>query len=249
MPEPEPELVLVAALAFALGGVVKGTVGLGLPTIGIALLATLVGLRDAIAITIVPLLITNLVQVWQGGSAKRLILRFGWLNAVAAIGLWIGTEILWSVDPRWLQVMLGCLLIFNAGLQFTRFAPRVPPRYEAGMTVPIGLTSGLVGGMTGSQGIVIALYLSALNLTKDEYVQAVGLSFFLTGLVWFAAIAAQGAITVGSLSASGVGLAAALIGMSLGRSIRDRLPTKRFRQAVFVILGLLGANLIRVALG
>ena len=102
--------------------------------------------------------------------------------------------------------------------------------------------------MTGSQGIVIAMYLSALNLTKDQYVQVVGLSFFLTGLVWMVAIGAQGAFTVSSLTASALGLVTALVAMAGGRAVRDRLPQERFRQVVFVILGLLGANLIRRAL-
>lgn len=241
-------LLILSAFAFALGGAVKGTVGLGLPTIAIALLATVVGLREAVVITIIPLVVTNLVQVVQGGSPIELLKRFGVLNIVASIGLWIGTEILWSVDPRWLQMALGCVLIVNAVLQFTEFAPRVRQGRERVLAAPVGLISGLVGGTTGSQGIVIAMYLSALDLTKDQYVQGIGLSFFLTGLVWMVAIGSQGAFTTESLAASGVGLAVALIAMAGGRAVRDRLPQKRFRQAVFVVLGILGANLIRRAL-
>jgi hypothetical protein len=241
-------LLALAAIAFALGGAVKGAVGLGLPTIAIALLATFVGLREAIAITIIPLVATNLVQVIQGGSPLALVKRFGVLNATAAAGLWVGTEILWAVDPRWLQIALGCVLILNATLQFTRFAPRIPAVREKVLSVPVGMVSGLVGGMTGSQGIVIAMYLSALDLSKDQYVQGIGLSFFLTGLVWMVAIGSQGAFTAPSLSASALGLVIALITMAAGRAVRDRLPQERFRQAVFVILGLLGANLIRRAI-
>ena len=244
----DPSLLMLAAFAFALGGLVKGTVGLGLPTIAIALLATFIGLREAIAITIIPLVATNLVQVIQGGSPLALVKRFGVLNATAAIGLWIGTEILWAVDPRWLQIALGCVLIFNAALQFSRFALRILQTREKVLSVPVGMVSGLVCGMTGSQGIVIAMYLSALNLTKDQYVQGVGLSFFLTGLVWMVAIGAQGAFTVSSLTASALGLVTALVAMAGGRAVRDRLPQERFRQVVFVILGLLGVNLIRLAL-
>src|SRR3546814_11856595 len=78
----------------------------------------------------------------------------------------------------------------------TRGMPVVPRSLEAALAVPVGLVSGVVGGMTGSQGIVIAIYLASLNLTRDEYVQGTGLSFLLTGVVWVAAIAANGGITV-----------------------------------------------------
>ena len=76
----DPSLLMLAALAFVLGGLVKGTVGLGLPTIAIALLATFIGLREAIAITIIPLVATNLVQVIQGGSPLALVKLFKLLD-------------------------------------------------------------------------------------------------------------------------------------------------------------------------
>src|SRR3546814_853593 len=129
----------------------------------------------------------------------------------------------------------------------TRGMPVVPRSLEAALAVPVGLVSGVVGGMTGSQGIVIAIYLASLNLTRDEYVQGTGLSFLLTGVVWVAAIAANGGITVTTIPLSLVALAAALATMAVGTRLRHRLPQARFRQAVFLAMALIGANLIRKA--
>lgn len=244
---PDPSLVLLVAFAFAIGGGVKGIVGLGLPTIAMAILANVVSLRTAIGILIIPLLISNLWQIIQVGAIGSLALRFGLLNAAAAIGLWIGTEILFSVDPRWMQVALGTLLIANAGMQVLGGMPVIPRRHETALSVPVGLASGIIGGMTGSQGIVIAVYLASLNLTRDEYVQGIGLSFFLTGLVWVAAIWVNGGITAETLPLSAVALVAALAAMAIGTRIRAHLPQARFRQAVFIAMALMGANLIRKA--
>ena len=139
------------------------------------------------------------------------------------------------------------LLVLNAGLQVLGGMPVVPRPREAALSVPVGLVSGLIGGMTGSQGIVIAVYLASLNLTRDEYVQGVGLSFFLTGVVWAAAIAANGGITVQTLPLSALALAVALAAMAVGTRLRRHLPQARFRQAVFAAMALMGANLIRRA--
>lgn len=247
LPLPELTLVLLVAFAFAVGGGVKGIVGLGLPTIAMAILANVVSLRTAVGILIIPLLISNLWQIVQVGAVGTLARRFGLLNASAAAGLWIGTEILFSVDPKWMQVALGCLLIGNAGMQVLGGMPVIPRRHELALSVPVGLISGVIGGMTGSQGIVIAVYLASLNLTRDEYVQGVGLSFFLTGLVWVVAIWANGGITLETLPLSAVALVAALAAMAIGTRIRTHLPQARFRQAVFIAMALMGANLIRKA--
>lgn len=241
---PELSLALLVAFAFAVGGGVKGIVGLGLPTIAMAILANVVSLRTAVAILIVPLLVSNLWQVVQVGAVGTLAKRFGLLNAAAGAGLWIGTEILFSVDPRWMQVALGVLLIANAGMQVLGNMPIIPRRHETALSVPVGLVSGIIGGMTGSQGIVIAVYLASLNLTRDEYVQGIGLSFFLTGLIWVVAIWANGGITSETLPLSALALVAALAAMAIGTRIRRHLPQARFRQAVFIAMALMGANLI-----
>lgn len=241
---PELSLALLVAFAFAVGGGVKGIVGLGLPTIAMAILANVISLRTAVAVLIIPLLVSNLWQVVQVGAVGTLAKRFGLLNAAAAVGLWIGTEILFSVDPRWMQVALGVLLIANAGMQVLGRIPMIPRRRELGLSIPVGLVSGIVGGMTGSQGIVIAVYLASLDLTRDEYVQGIGLSFFLTGLVWVAAIWANGGITGETLPLSAIALVAALAAMAIGTRIRRHLPQARFRQAVFVAMAVMGANLI-----
>ncbi len=244
---PDPGLLLLVVLAFAVAGAIKGVVGLGLPTISAAIMASVVDLRTAVGILIIPLLVTNLWQVIQVGAMGALARRFGVLNAAAAVGLWFGTEILFAVDPRWMQLGLGCLLIANALFQVLGTIPVVPRRSEAALAVPVGLVSGIIGGMTGSQGIVIAVYLASLSLTRDEYVQGIGLSFFLTGLVWVVAIAANGGITQETLPLSLAALAAALAAMALGTRVRRFLPQTRFRQAVFLAMVPMGVNLIRKA--
>ncbi|MEQ8394331.1 sulfite exporter TauE/SafE family protein [Thalassobaculum sp.] len=244
---PELDLIILVAIAFAVAGGIKGVVGLGLPTISAAIMASVIDLRVAVGILIIPLLVTNLWQVVQVGAVGTLVRRFGVLNMAAGAGLWIGTEILFAVDPRWMQMGLGVLLILNAVLQVTGGIPVIPRAREATLSVPVGLVSGIIGGMTGSQGIVIAVYLASLNLTRDEYVQGVGLSFFLTGIVWVVAIAAKGGITVETLPLSLLALAVALAAMAVGTRVRHRLPQARFRQAVFIIMALMGANLLRRA--
>jgi acyl CoA:acetate/3-ketoacid CoA transferase beta subunit len=83
----DPSLVLLIAAAFALAGGIKGIVGLGLPTISAALMASVIDLRTAIGILIIPLLVTNLWQVVQVGAMGALARRFGVLNAAASVGL------------------------------------------------------------------------------------------------------------------------------------------------------------------
>ena len=60
------ELIIYVLFVYILAGFVKGVVGVGLPTISLAMLATVLGLKDAMLILLAPSLITNLVQALAG---------------------------------------------------------------------------------------------------------------------------------------------------------------------------------------
>ena len=67
------ELSLIAAI-FLLAGLVKGTIGLGLPTVSMGLLGLLMAPAQAAAMLLVPSLVTNVWQLLAGP-------RFGFLLA------------------------------------------------------------------------------------------------------------------------------------------------------------------------
>ena len=72
----EPLLILIAA-AFLLAGFVKGVIGLGLPTVSMGLLAVTMPPSRALAIVIVPAIVTNIWQTF-GGPYLRDIVRRLW---------------------------------------------------------------------------------------------------------------------------------------------------------------------------
>ncbi len=66
------------SLVFLAGGIVKGCIGLGLPTIGIGLMALWLPFEQAMGILILPTVITN---IWQAffGSALFVVVRRLWV--------------------------------------------------------------------------------------------------------------------------------------------------------------------------
>ena len=71
------EHILLALAVFLIAGVVKGLVGMGLPTITIALTSLVLPLSDTIALIALPTIFTNLWQAAVGGKF-RVILRRQW---------------------------------------------------------------------------------------------------------------------------------------------------------------------------
>ena len=70
------ELIIFVVFVYILAGFVKGVVGVGLPTISLAMLATVLGLKEAMHVLLAPSLITNLAQALAGGRLYDLTKRF-----------------------------------------------------------------------------------------------------------------------------------------------------------------------------
>ena len=86
-------------------------VGLGLPTISLALLVPVLGLKEAMAILIVPSLITNVVQALTGGRLLGLIQRLWVFLLSLCILTWFSTGILVIADSNVLTMGLGVILL------------------------------------------------------------------------------------------------------------------------------------------
>ena len=84
-----PEIIAFIAVAFVLAGFVKGVVGVGLPAVSLGLLAAFIGLKEAMALMLVPAFLTNLWQSFTGGSVLAVIRRFWSLLVAGALGVWV----------------------------------------------------------------------------------------------------------------------------------------------------------------
>jgi uncharacterized membrane protein YfcA len=117
------ELVIVVAV-FILAGVVKGVIGIGLPTIAMGLLGALMTPNQAAAILVVPALLTNVWQMWEGPALKLLLRRLWPMLACAALGTLPAAGILTTANVRLTTALLGAVLAAYAligliGVHFT----------------------------------------------------------------------------------------------------------------------------------
>ena len=105
------ELIIYTFFVYILAGFVKGMVGVGLPTISLALLAIFLGMKEAMLILLAPSLITNIVQALAGGRLYDLTKRF-WMFLLSLFLLtWFSTGILVKADGNLLIIGLGIILL------------------------------------------------------------------------------------------------------------------------------------------
>lgn len=245
-------LVLSAAVfaVFLLAGVVKGVVGLGLPTLSMGLLAGLMSPAQAAVILILPSLLTNLWQMLDGPALARLLRRLWPMQAGVVAGTLFVPVSLVTLDAHVASIGLGLALIAYAALGLGSFKLAGPARGEGLGSLIVGLVTGAVTSATGVFAFPAVPWLQALGLKKDELVQALGLSFTVSTLALFARLVWEGSLAPGQVPGMWLLLSpvpAAFLGMALGQRLRGRLDEVTFKRVFF--MGLLAIGLYMLARG
>lgn len=238
-----PDLALIAGILF-LAGTVKGVVGLGLPTVSLALLTPVLGLADAMAAMLLPSFLTNLQQALAGGGLAAMLRRFWPFLAAVAVGTLATSGAVAAMDTALLVMMLGGSIAVYAALGLVTPPWPNPGRHEAWLGPTAGAATGLLTGMTGSFVIPSVPYLQSLGLGRDRLVQTMGATFTVATLALALGLGGRGLIGGAEAVGSLAGILPAFIGMELGRRLRGRLSEIAFRRALFTALLLLGIWMI-----
>lgn len=238
-----PGLLLPILVIFFISGLAKGITGLGMVVVAMALLSTFMPPVLAAALLIAPSLVTNLWQWLAGPDLAGLSRRFAWMALGILLGTIPATVLLTRLDPLWSAHALGlALTLYALWALFSR--PLVLARRDETWLSPlIGAMTGLVTGATGVLTLPAVPYLQALNLERDELVQALGLSFTASTLALAVGLSLHGAFDIAQLSLSISAIPVALAGMYLGQRIRHRIPPRPFRYLFLLTLLLLGLEL------
>ena len=241
--------ILAIAGTFLIAGAVKGVIGLGLPTVSLALLAVAIQLPNAMAVLLVPSFVTNIWQATVGGHGRSLLRRIWLFLLVATITVRLGASALTRVDHSLLTALLGLLLVAYAAANLAGRRFRVEARHERWAGALAGLVNGVLTGMTGSFVVPGVMFLQALGLSRDALIQAMGMLFTVSTLALGFALQADNLLRLEHGILSTMALVPAMAGMVMGQRIRKRLSEQLFRKIFFLSLLALGAYLASRAFG
>jgi len=239
-----PALVLGVAGVFFVAGLVKGVVGLGLPTVSMALLALWMAPTEAASLLIVPTLLTNLWQLRPLRALGPMLRRVATMQAGIVAGTLAGAFLIGPPSGTWAMAALGMALVAYALWSLAGVQVTVKPRMETWLGPFIGALTGVVSAATGVFVIPAVPYLQALGLSRDELMQAMGISFTTATLALAAALTMNTHYGSATLFASALALLPALAGMAAGERLRNVLSPLVFKRCFMGALLLLGVQMI-----
>jgi uncharacterized protein len=239
----EPLLLLIAA-TFLLAGFIKGVIGLGLPTVSMGMLAVTMPPAHALAIVIVPAIVTNIWQTFVGPYLRDIIRRLWPLMVGTVVGIWLNAGSLTGPYAHYGSVALGILLVIYAIVGLSKFSLSVARGNEKWVGGIVGLVTGVICAATGVQVIPSMPFMQAIGMEKDELVQALGVFFTVATVGLAFNLTSAGLLNASTALPGAVAMACAFIGMFIGQAVRSRLPPEAFRRWFLIAMICLGIYLV-----
>jgi uncharacterized membrane protein YfcA len=175
-------------------------------------------------------------------------LRKAWPLALGTvIGIPFGVSILAYLNPTHLRFGVGILLVLYAIYGLTRpvFAPM---KIGTGADIAIGISNGLLGGLTGLGGVISTISCQWRGWPKDVQRAVFQPVLFVAFVVISASQAAAGIITRDTLTLYVLGVPFMVAGLWSGFRLFGKIDDATFRTTVLVLLLFAGLSLLASAL-
>lgn len=229
---------------FLIAGVTKGVIGLGVPTISLGVLSATLGLQEAMSLMLIPALVTNLQQALSGGQLCAIVRRLWPFLMMTVPAIVLGVLVLRLGHVAALTALLGVVLVLYAANGLLGYGLTVHASQERWLSPFVGFVNGLLTGMTGSFTVPAVLYLQALGLARDVLIQAMGVVFVFSTLVLAAALQGHELLMASWGLLSMAATLPAVLGVVVGRRLRQRLSEQKFRLVFFYALLGLGSYIV-----
>lgn len=230
-------------MAYIVASGIKGLTGLGFSTSCLPILALRLDLKIAIPLVIVPSIVSNIAVMVETGHFRNAVLRFWPLYASCVPGLLIGLVVLTSIHADTARVILGLVLVSYAILALSNKPFTLPEKWEKRLKVPTGFFTGIINGLTGSQVMPILPYLLSLNLTKNDFVQAINISFTLSSLIMLLGMNQLGYLSPSTFLIAAGGLVPVVTTVYFAGKSRRHLSGTLYRRLVLIFLLTMGTIL------
>jgi len=234
-------VIILACLIFLLAGFIQGITGFGAGLVAIPLLCLIMDIKMAVPLSlfnglfITGYLAFNLRKSMDRG--KILPLLIGSLP-----GILIGAGLLKTVNPDWIRLLLGVLLVsFSC---YSLLAQPKPLILKNTWGYVAGFCTGVINALLSAGGPPAIIYTTLTPWEKEE-IRATLTGFFVTsGAVTVFVHLLTGSTTVDTFRFLAVTVPSVLLGTALGSGFSGRIERVVYMRIVHFFLVLMGVMMV-----
>ena len=228
-------------LTLVLSGSVKGIFGIGFPVVAMAILPLFVTPITAIAVIALPIVVTNIQQLFSEKEWRYIIIKYKYMALFMLLASFLSSQILTQISVDLITAIIGFALALFAIYSLFNFT--LPITSHPAWQIIAGTSSGLLSGMTGIQSTAI-IYFASLDISKNEFVGAVGYIFLVGGLGLSIGLINNNLLNSSSAILSIAAVLFSTVGFKLGSLLRPYIRSELFKKLLFLLMLIIGMKQI-----
>jgi uncharacterized protein len=168
------------------------------------------------------------------------------LTLGSTVGIPIGVMLLTDLNPAYVRFGVGVLLVLYTTYGLLRPAFK-PMKIGIAADVAIGISNGLLGGLTGLGGVISTISCQLRGWPKDMQRAVFQPVLFAAFVVISISLAVAGAVTGPAMKLYVIGLPFLLVGLWAAFKLYGKINDETFRRTVLGLLLLSGVSLMASA--
>ena len=235
-------LVLIVFAVF-LGGIVKGSVGIGMSMFSVPIIAFILPPTKAMMLLCFPVIFTNFLQM----DIKKGVGSFRFLPMFLALflGLLIGGKLILNLSLNFISISIAIVIIIFTSLNFFGISLKnIKKANEKILSVIIGFLSGILGGLTTFYAPPIITFLILINLDKEFFIRTTATMYFFASIPLYSSMVYHGLGNYYDLTISLILVIPAIVGQFFGSKVRKKMSNEIFQKLVLIILVIIGFTLL-----
>ena len=245
-----PWAFAAALLVTLFAGFVKGAVGFAMPLVMMSAFSAFLPPELALAGLILPTVITNLSQAFRQGfdPAVQSVVKYRRFLIATVVFIAVSAQVFDLIPKMAYLLLLGVPVTIFAAVQLAGLPLQLKLEHRLRAEWVLGVIGGLYGGVSGIWGPPLLVLLLSTGVGKKEMVRVQGVIFLIGAVALLAAHLGTGLASPERLAFSAALVVPAMLGMTLGYRLQDRLDQVLFRRWTQGLLVVSGLNLVRQAL-
>ena len=237
-------LSILVGIIFLFAGTIKGTLGVGLPTTSVSVMALFLPPKIAIALVVFPILVTNFRQFFNAPNRKPVAIKFRYMGIAIFITLALTTIFTARLESEQIRMVIGFAIILFCLTSYAFPNYHLPTRGDSLFQVFFGSLSGVMGGLTSIWAPPLVIYLIGKNADRETFITAAGFLFSVGSIPLLIGFWANGMLSLDLGLLSMLCIIPTLIGFRIGELVRHKLSAELFRKAVLLAFLAAGLRLI-----